>query len=154
MLKRSGDIAAEEVDSIKSVWCFAHRLNLATRDLRDVPGMDDIFILANWITSRRVAVSYRKYQKTRFPETRFRKIPTPSETRWLFYRDVISIIHSQYEQIVVFVSQLDWLRDHRDLHTGEVRSIQSKEFFQLGTALSKTVFSLPSFFLKFLEMKM
>ena len=87
LLKTTGTLQSHEVDSIMNA-CFAQRMNLVTRDMKDAAGMNDIFSFADWITSRRVAVSYRKFLKTSFPETRFLKIPTPSETRWLFYRDI------------------------------------------------------------------
>ena len=107
LLTRQGILDAERADSIKNVWCFAHRLNLVTRDMKEDPVMRDVFRLADWITSRRVAVSYRKFLKARFPDTRFRKIPSPSQTRWLFYRDVINVILAQFQQIVLFASQND-----------------------------------------------
>ena len=91
-LKNRWLLPVEQADAIKNVWCFAHRLNLATRDMREMPGMAEVFSLADWITSRRVAVTYRKFLKAVDQTTRFRKIPTPSETRWLFYRDVVNII--------------------------------------------------------------
>ena len=71
--------------------------------------MAEIFSLADWITSRRVAVTYRKFLKSMDQTIRFRKIPTPSETRWLFYRDVVNIILDQFDQIVLFVSQTNQL---------------------------------------------
>ena len=108
-LRASGAVGRENVDGIKNVWCFAHRMNLVTRDLRDVPGMGDVFSLADWITSRRVAVAYRKFLKARFPATRFRKIQTPSQTRWVFYRDVVNMIITQTDQNVRFVSENDLL---------------------------------------------
>lgn len=109
LLRSRGILEAEQTAAIKNVWCFSHRLNLVTRDMRDAPGMADIFSLADWITSRRVAVSYRKFLRALDQTTRFRKIPTPSETRWLFYRDVINVVLDQLDQIVLFVSQTDQL---------------------------------------------
>ena len=105
LLKSRGILDAEQVGAIKNVWCFAHRLNLVTRDLRETPGMADVFRLADWISSRRVTVAYRKFLKSVDRTTRFQKIPTPSETRWLFYRDVITVVLDQLDQIVLFVSK-------------------------------------------------
>ena len=47
LLKTSGILEADQADTIRNVWCFAHRLNLATRDMRDVPGMDEVFSVAD-----------------------------------------------------------------------------------------------------------
>ena len=95
----------EQADAIKNVWCFAHRLNLVTRDMRETPWIADVFSLADWIASRRVAVAYRKFLKAVYNTVRLRKIPTPSETRWLFYRDVVNVILEQFDKIVLFVSR-------------------------------------------------
>ena len=111
LLKSTGTLQTHEISSIKSVWCFAHRMNLVTRDLKDAPCMNDVFSFADWITSKRVAVSYRKFLKTRFPETRFLKIPTPSNTRWLFYRDTINATLSQLDKIVLFKNQNEELKN-------------------------------------------
>ena len=105
LLKRTDTLEKDRISRIKNVWCFAHRMNLVTRDLREVPNMNEVFTLADWVTSRRVAVCYRKFLKTKYRETRFPKIPTPSETRWLFYRDVVKVIISQYDQIVLFINE-------------------------------------------------
>ena len=109
LLKASGTIEADKVDSIRNVWCFAHRMNLVTRDMKEEPTMRDVFCLADWMTSRRVAVSYRKFLKIRWPDARFPKVQTPSETRWVFYRDVVGVILAQFDQIVIFISQGDEL---------------------------------------------
>ena len=102
LLKTTDTLEKDRIDQFQNIWCFAHRMNLVTRDLREVQNMNDVLTLSDRITNRMVAVCYRKFLKTKYQETRFPKIPTPSETRWLFYRDVVKVIISQYEQIVLF----------------------------------------------------
>ena len=104
LLKRTEALENDKIDAIKNIWCFAHRMNLVTRDIKEVPCMSGVFTFADWIASRRVAVCYRKFLKNNFPETRFPMIPTPSETRWLFYRDVVKVIISQFDEIVLFMN--------------------------------------------------
>ena len=38
------------------------------------------------------------------PNVRLRVIPHPSETRWLFYRDIVNVIISQKKFVELFVS--------------------------------------------------
>lgn len=146
LLISTGALQPHEVDSIKYVWCFAHRMNLVTRDMRDTPCMNDVFSFADWITSRRVAVSYRKFIKARFHETRFLKIPTPSETRWLFYRDTIKVILSQFEQITLFINQhgeLSIIHSHsqtRSLQFDQNRGFTQRPYFQKPPSFCKVSF--------------
>ena len=146
LLKTTGTLQPHEVDSIINVWCFAHRMNLVTRDMKEAPGMNDIFSFADWITSRRVAVLYRKFLKTSFPETRFRKIPTPSETRWLFYRDTIEVILSQFDMIVLFTNQngeLSIKHSHLQSRTFQQvhkRPVSRRPYFQKSPSFGQVSF--------------
>lgn len=153
LLKCRGILNAELADSVCSVWCFAHRLNLVTRDMKEDPVMSDVFCLADWITSRRVAVSYRKFLKTRFPDMRFRKIPTPSETRWLFYRDAINAILSQFDQIDIFASQNDEYPPFKLSQIDCDGVVQSKECLSFQIPCSEIVFFWAGIFLTFWAVK-
>ena len=61
LLKTTDTLENDKINAIKNVWCFAHRMNLVTRDMREVPSLNDDFTVADWITSRRVAVCHRKF---------------------------------------------------------------------------------------------
>ena len=61
LVKTTDTLENDKINAIKNVWCFAHRMNLVTRDMREVPSLNDDFTVADWITSRRVAVCHRKF---------------------------------------------------------------------------------------------
>ena len=75
-----------------SVWCFAHRLNLVTRDFMDLKGVNIVKAFADWLSDRRRQVSSKTFLSGTNAGNKLRSIPQPSDTRWLFYRDVISAI--------------------------------------------------------------
>ena len=65
----------------KNVWCLAHRLNQVITDFQRVPYINSVFLFANWFTTKRKAVQYRKWLSKTYPNNHFKKIPKPSETR-------------------------------------------------------------------------
>ena len=87
------------------VWCLAHRLNLVVADFQKIPYINSVLIFARWFSSKRKTVAYRKWLKQSFPNSRFKKVPKPSETRWAFYRDVLDSLLTQTVQIEDFLRQ-------------------------------------------------
>ena len=86
-----------------SVWCFAHRLNLVVKDVMDLKGMSIVKAFADWFTDRRRQTNYKAFLSQTNLDEKLRSIPQPSETRWLFYHDVISAILSQQPYVEDFV---------------------------------------------------
>ena len=52
-----------------SVWCFAHLLNLVTRDFMDLKGVNIVKVFADWLSDRRRQVSYKTFCHERTQET-------------------------------------------------------------------------------------
>ena len=46
LLKTPDTLEKDRIDGIQNIWCFAHRMNLATWDLREVPNMNDVFTVS------------------------------------------------------------------------------------------------------------
>ena len=78
-----------------TVWCLAHRINLVTRDLMDMKGINIVKAFSDWFLDNRRQTAYKKFIMQDSNRQRLRSIPQPSDTRWLFYRDVVSAILSQ-----------------------------------------------------------
>ena len=78
-----------------TVWCLAHRINLVTRDLMDMKGINIVKAFSDWFLDNRRQTAYKKFIMQDSTRQRLRSIPQPSDTRWLFYRDVVSAILSQ-----------------------------------------------------------
>ena len=77
-----------------SVWCFAHRLNLVTKDLLECQGLNVVKAFSEWFSDRRRQVSFKAFLSQRSVQQKLKCVPQPSDTRWLFFRDVISSILS------------------------------------------------------------
>ena len=91
---------------IHSVWCIDHRLNLVARDFDEVPNINCVITFIDWITTSQRLVSYTAFAR-RHQRTKKKKIPTPSDTRWLFYRDALKAILDQTETVEAFLNQGD-----------------------------------------------
>ena len=87
------------------VWCLAHRLNLVIGDFRDVPNIKGVFLFADWFTSKRKAVVYKKWLRATYPDQRVKKITKPSETRWSFYKVVLESLLAQVDKVEEFLKQ-------------------------------------------------
>ena len=90
-------------DGFHSVWCFAHRVNLVTRDFMCLKGVNIVKSFADWFADRRRQVSYKTFLSGDKSGSKLKSIPQPSDTRWLFYRDVISAILSQRKHVEEFL---------------------------------------------------
>ena len=120
-----------QMANFHSIWCLCHRLNLVIRDFQRAENIKMVFGFCDWFTTKRKAVVYKKWLKQNHPDDFFPKIPTPSETRWSFYKDVVHAVLAQSEQIE------DYLRtDHEfasfcDRHgVPSTREVASRPFFK------------------------
>ena len=73
---------------VHRLWCIAHRLNLVAQDFKEVENINYAIKFAKWITASDRLVSYTAFVKMN-PQREKKKIPPPSETRWLFYMDTL-----------------------------------------------------------------
>ena len=92
---------------VHSVWCFAHRLNLVLKDVISSNPIDIVKAFCDWFTLKRRQVRYKTFVQSQFPSVQVRVIPQPSETRWIFYQDVVSAIISQTTVIESFLRRED-----------------------------------------------
>ena len=100
-----------EARFIRSVWCLAHRLNLVTKTFLSAKPMNIVLAFADWFANKRHQVSYKRFLSSGDTSTERKAIQQPSDTRWLYYRDVLGAIMSQEERVESFVS------DERDFAT-------------------------------------
>ena len=90
-----------------TIRCMSHRLNLVVKGFERVRHINNVLKFCNWFSSKRNAVAYRMWLCQAFPNTVFKKIPTPSETRWCFFREVIEALLAQRKEIDMFLCQDD-----------------------------------------------
>ena len=88
-----------------TVWCFVHRLNLVTKSFLTMKHANVVLSFADWFANKRRQVSYKRFLTTNYPDEKVRAIPQPSDTRWMFYRDVVAAILSQVQLVESFVSR-------------------------------------------------
>ena len=98
------DVGTNE-PSINTIWCMSHRLNLVVRGFERVEHIKNVFKFSDWFSTKRNAVAYRRWLCRALPNNTFKKIPKPSETRWCFYREVISALLAQRKHIDAFLSR-------------------------------------------------
>ena len=91
-------------NNFHSVWCFAHRLNLVTKDLMQMKGVNIVKAFADWFSDRRRQTNYKMFVSETITEEKLRRILQPSETRWTFYHDVVSAILSQHAHVEDFIT--------------------------------------------------
>ena len=91
-------------DEFHTVWCFAHRVNLVTRDFMCLKGVNIVKSFADWFADRRRQVSYKTFLSGDRSGNKLKSIPQPSDTRWFFYRDVFSAILSQRKVVEEFLT--------------------------------------------------
>ena len=88
---------------IHTMWCFAHRINLVTRAFLAIKPVNVVLKFSDWFSKRGRQVAYKRYLMLNESNPDLGVIPQPSETRWLFYRDVVRAIVSQEAHIEAFV---------------------------------------------------
>ena len=88
---------------VHCLWCIDHRLNLVTQDFKEVPGINFVITFAKWLTANDRLVSYTLFAR-RTLKTKLKKIPPPSETRWLFLRDTLNVLLEQTQTIDSFLN--------------------------------------------------
>ena len=90
---------------IHSIWCFAHRLHLVTKAFLSAKPINVVLNFADWFANKRRQFSYKQFLTVNQPNDDVKAIPQPSDTRWLFYRDVVKAIISQARCVESFVSR-------------------------------------------------
>ena len=90
-------------NDFNTVWCFAHRLNLVTKDFMGLKGMSIVKAFADWFSDRSRQTNYKAFLSETRHTDKLTSIPLPSETRWMFYYDVISAILSQHTLVETFI---------------------------------------------------
>ena len=89
---------------VHCLWCIAHRLNLVAQDFKEVENINFVIKFAKWITASDRLVSYASFLRMRYPGLKPKKLPPPSETRWLYYRDTLRAVLDQKGMIDEFMS--------------------------------------------------
>ena len=89
---------------VHCLWCIDHRLNLVVQDFKEVEGINFVIKFLKWITASDRLVSYTSFMRMRFPNIKKKKLPQPSETRWLFFRDTLKAMLDQTEMINAFMA--------------------------------------------------
>ena len=89
---------------VHAVWCIDHRLNLVAQDFEEVPNINFVITFIDWITASDRLVSYAAFAR-RTQQVKKKKIPTPSETRWLFYREYLKALLDQKETVDAFMNE-------------------------------------------------
>ena len=89
--------------TIHTMWCFAHRINLVTKAFLATKPVSVVLAFSDWFAKRGRQVAYKRFLMVTKPDIELRVIPQPSETRWLYYRDVVRAILSQTEHVEAFV---------------------------------------------------
>ena len=90
---------------VHCLWCIDHRLNLVAQDFKEVPNINYVIKFLKWITASDRLVCYTSFSRMRFPNIKKKKIPPPSETRWLFYRDTLNAVLDQTEMVDAFLNE-------------------------------------------------
>ena len=87
-----------------SVWCLAHRLNLVTKDFMNLSGPNIVKSFSDLFADSRRQTAYKTFLSHIADGQTLRRVPKPSDTRWLFYADVVSSILSQQSSVEKFIS--------------------------------------------------
>ena len=103
LVKQQCEIRQEPVNDCHDVWCFAHRLNLVSKDFLGLKGVSVVKRFADWFCDRPRQVSYKTFVTQKNTPHKLKSIPQPSQTRWLFYADVLSAILSQRQFVEEFL---------------------------------------------------
>ena len=90
---------------VHSLWCLDHRLNLVVQDFKEVENINFVLKFLKWFTTSDRLVSYTAFARMMSPDVKKKKIPAPSETRWLFFRDTLRAVLDQTDLIEAFMRQ-------------------------------------------------
>ena len=135
-----------------SVWCLAHRANLVTQDFLNMKMVNAVLSFVDWFATKRRLGSYKRFLATHFPNLKTKRVPKPSETRWLFFRDVVQSILTQTTFIEAFLIENDEFKGFWN----EMRSDAQKnglcvqQDFSLNCGLFISTMRFTSFILEFL----
>ena len=91
---------------IHCLWCIHHRLNLVAQDFKEVENINFVIKFIKWITAGDQFVSYTSFARSMSTGNK-KKIPPPSETRWLFFRDALQALLDQTECVDQFLNTND-----------------------------------------------
>ena len=95
---------------IHCIWCIDHRLNLVAQDFKEVKNINFVIKFIKWITAGDRLVSYTALARSMTRDVKKKKIPPPSETRWLFFRDTLRALLDQTELVDEFLN----INDNRE----------------------------------------
>ena len=124
------------------IWCLCHRLNLVIRDFQNVEHIKTVFEFCDWFATKRKAVVYRKWLKQKHSDDSLPKIPTPSETRWSFYKDVIQAVLVQTGQIEEFLANDSEIGSFRNkFGQSQTLMVTTAAFFQNDFILAHFLFA-------------
>ena len=135
------------------LWCLDHRLNLVAKDFVSVENFNLVMMFLKWFTANDRLVKYSRFVRSNFPHEKRRKIPPPSETRWLFYRDTLMAVLDQTDIIDEFLD-FDGTRDKFVTHLGSSKhplgAFRDVHFSFTNTPLSTLTFKSRATSLTFL----
>ena len=90
-----------------TVWCLAHRLNLVTRDFMNLKGPNIVKSFSDWIADSRRQTAYKTFLSQTADGQVMRSIPKPSDTRRLFYENVVTSLLYQQTSVDNFIAGQD-----------------------------------------------
>ena len=112
------------------------------------------FVLSftDWFSNKRRQVSYKRFLVGKHGNEKLKVIPQPSETRWLFFMDVVRAIMSQTSFVEGFVSEET---DYHHFWRGLKRDVMKygacvEQEFSFANALIRATFDFTRFVLDFL----
>ena len=69
------DEMSDPTFNFPSIWCLSHRMNLVIRSFEEVDCIKNVIKFADWFSTKRKAVAYKKWLYEKYPKKRFKKIP-------------------------------------------------------------------------------
>ena len=91
-------------NTIHSLWCFARLINLVTKTFLTMKPANVVLSFSDWFSNKWRQVSYRRFLTLHHQNATVPAIPQPSDTRWLFYRDVVKATIAQSNYVELFVA--------------------------------------------------
>ena len=137
---------------VHCLWCIDHRLNLVAQDFKEVENINFVNKFLKWITAGDRLASYTSFVAMRFPNDKKKKLPPPSETRRLFYRDTLNAVLDQHEMVDAFLNEANNMEKWRThvssskYPLGQIKDVP----FSLMNGLVKAHFQFAAFILDLL----